>query len=416
MAIRNLSNYYDYYSSNTARNYPGYDVNYRGFIVKQNYDEPTVALCYIANNRAIVRAEMSVPKNGIIGITTGNIVKFVAYGSVKILLFEIEIPSEQGNYQTHYIHDRYAVFANQPENPSSQSKINKLISNNIAIYENNLLCARILSEVITDASFKDKLSYLQKGLSIRDKHFDQTLFTVGGLRSALNSISVFSNYASKLISIAGSEFDTPNLMTEYRTMPTQSDNYTEGRNPASIILDHLFNGDYLQSEIDVRTSVDMLLQIAHLDITAIQHMREELKNHIDWYTLNKKLGYTAPDYPTVSNVIQPTYENKSGSITVVPQSGCQYSIDGRYYQNSNIFGNIAPGNYTIYVRRINDVQMVEKSNGTVTINPIPETPKPPVITPPVTPKPEEKPEEKKSGINWLLIGGSALGIIKLFFK
>ncbi len=39
-----------------------------------------------------------------------------------------------------------------------------------------------------------------------------------------------------------------------------------------------------------------------------------------------------------------------GSVTITPQTGCEYSIDGNTYQSLNVFNNLDAGSYTIYVK------------------------------------------------------------------
>ncbi|GAA4161095.1 hypothetical protein GCM10022217_26210 [Chryseobacterium ginsenosidimutans] len=58
----------------------------------------------------------------------------------------------------------------------------------------------------------------------------------------------------------------------------------------------------------------------------------------------------------VATISQPTCASGSvGSITITPQAGAQYSINGGVsYQSGNTFSNISPGNYNIVVRSTSD--------------------------------------------------------------
>ena len=58
-----------------------------------------------------------------------------------------------------------------------------------------------------------------------------------------------------------------------------------------------------------------------------------------------------PTTPTISSVIQPTCAVSTGTIIFNTQTGVQYSINnGGTYQASNIFSNVAQGNYNLRVR------------------------------------------------------------------
>jgi gliding motility-associated-like protein len=80
--------------------------------------------------------------------------------------------------------------------------------------------------------------------------------------------------------------------------------------------------------------------------------------------------------PTAS-VIQPTCTVHSGSIVIAAQPGVAYSIDGLSYQSATVFSGLAPGSYTLYVRKLVDNTCVISSTTTVIVNPVP--------TPPNTP-------------------------------
>jgi hypothetical protein len=65
-----------------------------------------------------------------------------------------------------------------------------------------------------------------------------------------------------------------------------------------------------------------------------------------------------PSVPAVTAVIDPSTCNlNNGSITATGTGGAaplQYSINGTVFQSSNIFSNLAPGNYTLYVADANN--------------------------------------------------------------
>jgi gliding motility-associated-like protein len=76
-----------------------------------------------------------------------------------------------------------------------------------------------------------------------------------------------------------------------------------------------------------------------------------------------------PSIPTVTLVTQPRCDVPSGTIVISQQTDVQYSV-GNGFQDSNVFSNLASGQYTISVRFKNSVACV--SVGSVqTINPIP---------------------------------------------
>ncbi|MFV8326609.1 gliding motility-associated C-terminal domain-containing protein [Flavobacterium sp. ZS1P14] len=80
--------------------------------------------------------------------------------------------------------------------------------------------------------------------------------------------------------------------------------------------------------------------------------------------------------PTAS-VTQPTCTLQSGTIVVATQPGVEYGIDGLVYQDSNVFSGLAPGSYTLYIRKKLENTCVILSATPVLVNPIP--------TPPITP-------------------------------
>jgi len=88
----------------------------------------------------------------------------------------------------------------------------------------------------------------------------------------------------------------------------------------------------------------------------------------------------APSIPAAVSVIQPTCATPTGSISIALQTGVEYSINGVSWQMSNIFSNLNPGNYTLYVRNVSDQSCVSPSASVVTINVVPDAPAIPVAT------------------------------------
>ena len=84
-----------------------------------------------------------------------------------------------------------------------------------------------------------------------------------------------------------------------------------------------------------------------------------------------------PVVPTTVSVVQPTCATPSGTITITTQAGVEYSLDGITYQDSNVFGSLAPNSYTLYVRNSADATCITTSPTQVTINAVP---LPPVAT------------------------------------
>jgi gliding motility-associated-like protein len=76
-----------------------------------------------------------------------------------------------------------------------------------------------------------------------------------------------------------------------------------------------------------------------------------------------------PATPTLAEITQPTCLEPTGKIEIVPQANVQYSI-GNGYQDSNLFVDLVPGNYTISVRLRNSITCVS-SGLEQTVNPIP---------------------------------------------
>ncbi|MGO4906006.1 gliding motility-associated C-terminal domain-containing protein [Flavobacterium sp. W20_MBD1_R3] len=86
-----------------------------------------------------------------------------------------------------------------------------------------------------------------------------------------------------------------------------------------------------------------------------------------------------PVVPTATTVIQPTCAIPSGTITIVAQSGVEYSLNGSTYQTSNTFSGLAPNNYLLYVRNIADNTCSVISMAGVTVNPLPLLPSTPTL-------------------------------------
>ena len=88
---------------------------------------------------------------------------------------------------------------------------------------------------------------------------------------------------------------------------------------------------------------------------------------------------TPPVVATTASVVQPTCAVPSGTISITPQSGVQYSLNGTTYQTSNTFTGLAPNNYILYVRNSADNTCSVQSTGSVTVNPLPLLPSTPTL-------------------------------------
>ena len=82
----------------------------------------------------------------------------------------------------------------------------------------------------------------------------------------------------------------------------------------------------------------------------------------------------APTIPVAASVVQPTCATPTGTITIALQSAVEYSVNGVTWQAGNVFNNLNPGNYTLYVRNLSDVSCVTPSASLVTINVVPDAP------------------------------------------
>ncbi|HEU4791531.1 MAG TPA: hypothetical protein VFS71_17720, partial [Flavobacterium sp.] len=83
---------------------------------------------------------------------------------------------------------------------------------------------------------------------------------------------------------------------------------------------------------------------------------------------------TAPTVPTSLSVVQPTCATPSGAVTFSPQTGMEYSLDGTTYQLPNVFNNLVPNDYTLYVRNNADATCLATSASATRINAVPSAP------------------------------------------
>lgn len=88
---------------------------------------------------------------------------------------------------------------------------------------------------------------------------------------------------------------------------------------------------------------------------------------------------TAPTTPTTLSVVQPTCAVPSGSITIVSQTGKEYSLDGATYQLQNVFNGLVSNDYTLYIRNIGDATCMASSLVTTTIGAKPLSPVTPTL-------------------------------------
>jgi gliding motility-associated-like protein len=87
-------------------------------------------------------------------------------------------------------------------------------------------------------------------------------------------------------------------------------------------------------------------------------------------TVTAALG--APTAATASVTTQPVCGTPTGTIVVTaPTGGFEYAINGGTYQAGLTFANLAPGNYTITVRRTADNTCVSAASASMTINAVP---------------------------------------------
>ena len=82
-------------------------------------------------------------------------------------------------------------------------------------------------------------------------------------------------------------------------------------------------------------------------------------------TVTVNAAAAAPGAPQASVQNPQSCSQATGSITVTAMQGMQYSINGTQYQQSNVFNNVAPGNYNVTVK--NSAGCVSTAT-TVTVN------------------------------------------------
>jgi gliding motility-associated-like protein len=88
---------------------------------------------------------------------------------------------------------------------------------------------------------------------------------------------------------------------------------------------------------------------------------------------------TSPIAPTLFSVVQPTCAIPSGTITIVTQTGVEYSLNGSTYQTSEMFSGLVPNTYILYVRNIVDHTCSVQSVSSVLVDALPPLPAVPTL-------------------------------------
>lgn len=321
----------------------------------------------------------AIPAKRIVGVLTGKRVHHYTGFVIKTTryYYEVEFNKDYCDFGPRYVQKtNIQELVGLSESGNAETMIQTIINNNKLIYENNLLASRLAQSSNVSDTEKNKIASLQRNLFERDAYLRNTAFGYN-LGTASSKWTLYPSYLKTVVSNAnyGGLSTIPEndeyvveFNYDYENAPTT---YATGANPASAIISILFNKHFLQSIEDLHVSTDLLLMLAQKNAPIVEQIRTELRNVEDIYSLNRRLGYTGPDIPTAASIVQPTFENKSGTITITPQSGSEYSLDGRNFFASNVFANLAPGNYTLYVRKITDKTNVEHSDNAITINDVP---------------------------------------------
>lgn len=366
-------------------------VDLKGILIVSDTDQ--LLITYKENAQEDVR--IFAKKNQKIGFFTGNIK--ILFGTVLYYEIELLVPEFIGRKVFAIFTTSYSTVKTLSESTRAKSVIDDIILNNKLIYENLLFCSRLVNDSTTDIA---KIKILFEKLTKRDSHLRSTDFKI----SAEISVSNLNKLLSYLIQVTNVDYS--DLVTNFDFNPSNAPvDYITTVNPLSAIVSLLFSNDNTQSFEDLYVSQDILYALAAKNNVGVNQLRSELINIIDIYALNKRLGYTPPAIPTVASVTQPTFDSKSGTIVITPQSGCEYSLDNRNYSASNTFGNLIPGNYTLYVRKLSDTSNVERSDNTVTINEVPLSPNVDTNTP--------ESDNKTSTGKIIVYAGIALGVLKL---
>lgn len=89
--------------------------------------------------------------------------------------------------------------------------------------------------------------------------------------------------------------------------------------------------------------------------------------------VNATLNVAAALATPTASLVQPNCTTSTGSITIDPQTGCEYTLNGSTYQPSNVFTGVASGSYNLYVRQTAS-GCTAMSTSPVTVNPAPAVP------------------------------------------
>ena len=86
-----------------------------------------------------------------------------------------------------------------------------------------------------------------------------------------------------------------------------------------------------------------------------------------------------PAVPQLENINHPSCANPLGSIILNEQNGVEYSIDGIQWHDSEVFGELSPGYYTVQARSNDDITCISAETEVIEINDVPDFPEVPQV-------------------------------------
>ncbi|MGC3979035.1 MAG: hypothetical protein QM751_12915 [Paludibacteraceae bacterium] len=187
-----------------------------------------------------------------------------------------------GYYQFGYVEMQNYKLYQYGEKSDTKSMLDEMMSNNMKIYENNLLCAGLISKlseqnIALPADYAKQLYALQLRLEVRNDRLNQcSLLTIDKQTSPAG----FELYRSELESFMGTKIGAtvPQKIAPILIVIIVSVIFTA---LVGLSLYNMFKPDYTDSKADLKVSDNLTKAIATLSPEARQEVLNDLEGQID---------------------------------------------------------------------------------------------------------------------------------------